>query len=152
MRTFELNIFVDCKLDKVYDHLSEPLNMIGLQPLLTEIDVLKERKDEDGIVLRPFYMVETFRWMGLPVFRNKIYSVIHLTKPREELEIYVYGRLKTEIVFKYKFREFNDQRTQVAQILHFVHVRKMLEGIMFSRARHTQRALLSNLKVRLEKY
>jgi len=42
MRTFELNIFIECKRDKVYDHLSQPINMIGLQPLLTQMDVIEE--------------------------------------------------------------------------------------------------------------
>lgn len=152
MRSFELNIFIDCQRRKVYDHLSEPINMIGLQPLLTEIDVLKERRDESNILLRPFYMVETIRWMGFPVFRNKIYSVIRLTKPRDELEIHVHGRLKTDIIFGYMFKEFNDQRTQITQTIKFVYVNKLLEGIMFSRAKHAQRVLLSNLKVRLEKH
>lgn len=152
MQTFELTIFISCARNKVYDHLSEPLNMIGLQPLLTEIDVLKERQDENNIVLRPFHMVETFRWMGLPVFRNKIYSVIHLTDPRNELDIRVYGRLKTEILFKYLFKQSNDQRTQITQTVQFVKVNKLLEPIMVDRAKHAQRALLSNLKVRLEKH
>ena len=48
----------------------EPINMIGLQPLLTTIDVLKEQKDANGIILRPFYTVETFRWLGLPVLQE----------------------------------------------------------------------------------
>jgi len=152
MKSFELTIFIDATRNVVYDHLSEPLNMIGLQPLLTEIDVLKKRKDEDGITLRPFYMVETFKWMGLPIFRNKIYSVIRLTKPRDELEIRVYSRLKTEIIFKYVFIQFNDMRTQVTQTVQLVRVNKLLEAIMLDRAKHAQRALLSNLKVRLEKH
>lgn len=100
MRKFELAIFIGCKRDQAYRHLSEPLNMVGLKPLLTEIDVLKEQKDKYGVTLRPFYMVETFRWMGLPLFRNKIYSIIRLTKPMNELEIRVYSRLKTEIIFR----------------------------------------------------
>ena len=152
MKTFELNIFIDCKRDKVYDHLAQPLNMIGLQPLLTEINVLKERKDEDGVLLRPFHMVETFRWMGLPVFRNKIYSVIHLTKPKDELEVRVYSRLKTEIIFRYIFQQSNDNRTQITQTVQFVKVNKLFESIMTARAKQAQRALLSNLKVRLEKH
>jgi hypothetical protein len=151
MRTFELNIFIDCRQSIVYDHLSEPINMIGLQPLLSEINVLQERKDEDGIVLRPFYMVETIRWMGFPFFRNKIYSVIHLTKPKNELEIHLYSRLKTEIIFKYAFNQSNSQRTQITQTVELVRVNKLLEKIMVTRANRAQRALLSNLKVRLEK-
>ena len=152
MKTFELTIFIDSTRKVVYDHLSEPLNMVGLQPLLTEIDVLREEKDESGVTLRPFYMVETIKWMGLPIFRNKIYSVIRLIKPRDELEIHVYSRLKTEIVFKYAFKQFNDMRTQVTQTVQLIKVNKLLEVTMLDRAKHAQRALLSNLKVRLEKH
>ena len=51
MRTFELNIFIDRPRSEVYNHLSEPINMIGLTPHMTSIDVLKEQKDAAGIVL-----------------------------------------------------------------------------------------------------
>ena len=63
MRSFELNIFIDRPRNGVYEHIAEPINMIGLQPLMTTIDILKEQKNTDGIVLRPFYMVETYRWV-----------------------------------------------------------------------------------------
>ena len=72
MRTFELDIFIDCIRDKVYDHISEPINLIGLLPLLTDIDVLKERKDTNGIILRPFYAGKIFRVMGLRVYRSRV--------------------------------------------------------------------------------
>jgi hypothetical protein len=151
MRTFELNIFINCKRDKVYDHLSEPINMIGLQPLLTEIDVLKERMDSNGILLRPFYTVETFRLMGLRLYRNKVYSTIRLTKPKEELEFHVHRKPGIEIIFKYTFRQSNVDRTQIAQTVQFVKVNKLLENFVVDQAKQAQRALLSNLKVRLEK-
>ncbi|NTU56836.1 MAG: hypothetical protein HGA79_11355 [Anaerolineales bacterium] len=152
MKTFELNIFIDCKSDEIYDHLSEPINMLGLQPLLTEIDVLKAKVDENGIVIRPFYTVETFRLLGFPVFRNRIYSVIHLTKPKEELEFHVHSKPGIEIIFSYKFRHFKDDRTQVSQTVHFVKVNKLLEIFVINQATYAQKALLSNLKVRLEKH
>ena len=151
MNTFELNIFIDCKRDKVYDHLSEPINMIGLQPRLTEINVLKERRDADGIILRPFHVVEIFRLAGLPVYRHKVYSMIRLTKPKEELELYVHSRPNIEIVFSYKFQQSNDGRTQITQTVRSVKAGKMLENFVMGQAKNVQRALLSNLKVRLEK-
>jgi len=83
--------------------------MIGLQPLLTEMVVLEEKEDTDGVILRPFETVETFRWTGIPIFRNRILSVIHLTKPIE-----------------------------------------LLESFVVRQANLAQRALLSNLKVRLD--
>jgi hypothetical protein len=151
MRTFELNIFIESPRNKVYDHLSVPLNMIGLQPLLTELDVLEETKDENGIIQRPFETVETFRWLGLPIYRNRILSVIHLTKPKDELEFHVYSKPNIEIIFKYLLKEFNDKRTQITQTVQFVKVNKLLENFVVRQANQAQRALLSNLKVRLEK-
>src|SRR5262245_2833883 len=150
MRPFELNIFIDRPQSDVYDHVAEPINMIGLQPALTTIDVLKEQKDANSILLRPFYTVEVFRWIGLPIFRNRIYSVIHLTKPKDELEIRVYRGWGTRIVYKYEFSQ-EDERTHLNQKVIFERVNKLLENFVFDRAVRTQRAVLSNLKVRLEK-
>lgn len=151
MRTFELNIFIECKRDEVYDHLSQPINMIGLQPLLTEMDVLEEKEDKAGVILRPFETVETFRWLGIPILRNRILSVIHLTRPKEQLEFHVYSKPKIEIIFKYALKESNHTRTQIIQTVHFIKVSKLLENFVVRQANLAQRALLSNLKVRLDK-
>ncbi len=151
MRTFELTVFIDCPKETVYDHLSQPLNMIGLQPLLTEIDVLNERRASDGTVLRPFYTVETFRLLGLPVYRNRIYSIMQLTQPKDELKFHVYSKPRIEIVFTYRFEQFNDGRTRITQSVEFVKLNKLLETFVVEQAKQAQRALLSNLKIRLEK-
>ena len=151
MRTFELNVFIDCPRIEVYDHVSNPLNMIGLQPRLTTIDVLKDQTDENGITLRPFYTVETYRWAGLPIYRNRLYSVIHLTKPGEELEFHVHSSPGVYVVFKYVFIQDKERRTRIKQTVSFARVSKLLETFVVNQANHSQRALLSNLKVRLEK-
>jgi len=151
MRTFEQHIFIDRRKAEVYDHVSEPLNMIGLQPLLTTIDILKEQTDESGITLRPFYTVKVFRWAGIPLMRNRIYSVIHLTKPKDELEFHVYSKPNIKIIFKYEFVQSNDLRTHITQTINFERVNKLLESFVFDQAVKAQRALLTNLKVRLEK-
>jgi hypothetical protein len=151
MQIFELNVFIDCPSSEVYDHLSNPINMIGLQPHLTTIDVLKEQKSETGIILRPFYTVQTFRWAGLPIYRNRLYSVIHLTKLGEELEFHVYSKPGIYIIFKYELTQDNHKRTQIKQTVRSVQVSKILESLVVNQANQTQRALLSNLKVRLEK-
>jgi len=152
MRTFELNIFIDRPRNEVYYHVSEPINMIGLQPLLTTIDILKEQKGAGGVVLRPFYTMETFRWAGLPIWRNRVYSVIHLTRPGEELEFHVFRKPGINIVYRYFFNE-SDQgnRTHLIQRVNFEKVSKLLENLAFDQAIKAQRALLTNLKVRLEK-
>lgn len=151
MRTFELNIFINRPRREVYEHIAEPINMIGLQPLLTTIDVLKEQKDGNGIVLRPFHMLVTYRWLGLPVFRNRVYTVMHLTKPDSELEFHVFSKPGIQLVFQYLFQETEEGQTHLVQRVRFERVNKLLENIVFDQAIQTQRALLANLKVRLEK-
>lgn len=151
MRTFELNIFIDRPRIEVYNHIAEPINMIGLQPFLTSLDVLKEQKNSSETILRPFYFVETHRWLGLPLRRSQVYSVIHLTKPHNELEIHMFRKPDTQIVFHYLFQESEEGRTHLTQKFRFEKVSKLLENRVFEQANKTQRALLTNLKVRLEK-
>ncbi len=151
MRTFELNIFIDRSRNDVYDHLSEPVNMIGLQPYLTTIDILKEQKSATGVVLRPFNMVETYRWLGLPVFRSRVYTVINLTNPKREIVIRHYSKPGLEIAYQFEFHEIEEQRTHLVQKAYFEKVNKLLERAVYKRANTAQRGLLTNLKVRLEK-
>ena len=150
MRTFELNIFIDRPRLEVYNHLSEPINMIGLTPNMTSIDVLKEQKDAEGIVLRPFYTMQTHKWLGLPVRKDRLYWVIHLTGPQSELEFHVFQKNNTHIVFHYLFQESEEWRTHLIQRVRFERVNKLFENRVFHEAITTQRALLTNLKIRLE--
>lgn len=150
MRSFELNIFIDRPVDEVYGHLAEPINMIGLQPYMTTIDILKEQKDAEGVVIRPFYMMETYRWGGLPIFRSRVYTAIHVTKPNEELVFREYRKPGIKVIYTYEFRH-DDERTHVTQKVRFEQVNKLIENMVFKRANKAQRALLTNLKVRLEK-
>jgi len=151
MRSFELNIFIDRPCLEVYNHLSEPINMIGLQPQLTTIDVLKEQRNADGIVLRPFHIMQTYKWLGLPIHKERVYSVIHLTRPPGELEVHVFQRKNTQIVFHYLFQESEAWRTHLVQRVRFERVNKLFENRIFNEAINTQRAVLTNLKIRLEK-
>lgn len=151
MRTFELNIFIDRPRREVYEHIAEPINIIGLHPFLTTIDILKEQKSADGVILRPFYTVETFRLLGLPVLKDRVYSVIHLSRPYSELEFHVFRKPGMQVVFHYVFQETEEGGTHLNQKVRFEKLNKLIENYGFNQAIQTQRALLANLKVRLEK-
>ncbi len=151
MRRYELNAFINRPPQEVYEHLAEPINMIGLQPLLTTIDVLKEHKDTNNTILRPFYMLITYRWLALPILRNRVYVVLHLTKPFKELELHVFSRPGIHVVFEYRFQEMEEEQTHLIQTVRFEKVNLLFKAIVLSQANQTQRALLANLKVRLEK-
>ena len=151
MRRYELNAFINRPPQQVYEHLAEPINMIGLQPWLTTIDVLKEQTDASGILLRPFHMLITYRWLALPFLRNRVHVVLHLTKPFDELELHVFSRPGIHVVFEYRFQEMEEGYTHLIQTLRFERVSRVFKSIVLSQANQTQRALLANLKVRLEK-
>jgi hypothetical protein len=151
MRRYKLNAFINRSPQEVYEHMAEPINMIGLQPLLTTIDVLKEQKDGNDVTLRPSYMVITYRWLGLPIFRNRVYIVLHLTKPFHELELHVFSKPGIHVVFEYHFQEMEEGHTHLTQTIRFERVNPLFRTIVLSQANQTQRALLANLKVRLEK-
>jgi len=151
MRSFEHHIFINRPKDIVFDHIANPLNMLGLQPLLTTMDILEETRDSNGVKLRPFYTVEVFRWAGIPLMKNRIHSVIHLTEPDDEPEFHASSKPGIEIVFQYRFQQDNDGHTHVTQTICIERAPKLLEGFVFDQAIKAQRALLSNLKVRLEK-
>jgi len=53
--------------------------------------------------------------------------------------------------FSTMFSQDKDKRTHIKQTVNFVQVIKILENSVVSQANQSQRALLSNLKVRLEK-
>lgn len=154
MRSIELNMFIDSPRREVYDQLAEPINMIGLQPRLTTIDILKEQKNTDGRLLRPFYMVETYWFLGLPALRTRVYTVIGLTKPGSELEIRVYRRAGIVVLHQFTLHQITDEgeRTHLVQKVSFEKGAKILEGMVFEQEVKAQRALLTNLKVRLEKH
>jgi hypothetical protein len=153
MRSIELNMFINNPRCEVYDQLAEPINMIGLQPRLTAIDILKEQKKNDGILLRPFYMVETYWLLGLPVLRTRVYTVIGLTRPGDELEIRVYRNPGIVLLHQFQIHRIEDEaeRTHIVQKISYEKGAKLLEGIVFRQEIKAQRALLTNLKVRLEK-
>ena len=151
MRSFELNIFINRPHREVYDQIAEPLNIIGLHPFLTTIDILKEQKNADGVILRPFYTVETFRLLGLPLLKDRVYSVMHLTRPHSELEFHIFRKPGMQVVFHYVFQEMEEGGTHLNQKVRFEKVNKLIENYAFNQSIQTQRALLANLKVRLEK-
>jgi hypothetical protein len=151
MRTFELNIFIDRPCEEVYEHLAQPINMIGLQPRLTTIDILKEQNDAKGIILRPFHSIQIFRWLGLPVLKPQVYTVIHVTNPPAELEYHVFSKPGIQIVYHYLFQESEQGWTHLIQKFRFEKVSRLLEDLVFAQVLQAQRVMLTNLKVRLEK-
>jgi len=149
MRHFKQEISINRSCRDVYEHLAEPRNFLGLQPLLTSLDPQPERQDENGITLRPFYTVETFRWAGTPLLNNRIHSTAYLLDPYKKLKHFVRSKPGIEIEFNYQFDE-QEGNTHLTQTVDIHTVSPLLENFVYREALKAQRAVLANLKARLE--
>jgi hypothetical protein len=149
MRHFKLEIIIKRTCRDVYEHLATPVNFLGLQPLLTSLDALPEQQDENGVTLRPFYTVETFRWLGIPIINNRIHSTTYLVDPHKKLKHVVHSKPGIEIEFVYLFEE-KEGSTHLIQTVDIRKVHPFLENFVYREAVKAQRAVLANLKSRLE--
>jgi ligand-binding SRPBCC domain-containing protein len=149
MRRFDLLISVNAPKEDVYNHIANPHNLMGLQPLLTSIELLPETKNENGEIVRASYSVETFRFLGIPIYNNRIKAVATLTRPPDELEYFVESNPKIEIRFVYQLLQDNNS-TQISLRVTILKVSSLLENFVYNEAMKAQRAVLINLKKRLE--
>jgi ligand-binding SRPBCC domain-containing protein len=81
-----------------------------------------------------------------------VYTVIGLTRPGDELEVRVYRNPGIVLLHKFIFHRIEDEeeRTHIIQKISYEKGAKILEGFVFGQEVKAQRALLTNLKVRLE--
>ena len=149
MRYFEHDILIHCPPQIVYQHLAQPKNLMGLQPLLTAVKILEETTDANGVATCQFDSVETFRIGKLPIYNNRIHVTGRQTKPFEEMEYFVRSFPNIRIRFLYTFREEN-AATRLTQQVNILRVNPLLGNFVFKEARHVQQIVLARLKERLE--
>jgi hypothetical protein len=70
----------------VYDHLRDPHNLVGLQPLLTHVENVQASETSVS-----YDTVEAFRWLGIVLYRNRIHVQTTFTDPPWRLETVVHS-------------------------------------------------------------
>jgi hypothetical protein len=131
----------------VYDHLAQPENFIGLQPLLSSISSVQEMVINNKRGYR-YETVETFRMGPLPVLNNRICVQTVLTEPGRQLDTVVLSRPHIRLDVHYKFTSLSDETKLVEKML--ISVPAWLSGYVVRTARRVQEQTLANLKHRLE--
>lgn len=149
MRHFDLIILVNRPQADVYNYLSDPHNLPGLQPLLTSVKIQDRTQTEEGAVVIPFYLFAVIRFLGIPVFRRRVQVISTLTRPPEEMQRDVQVKPGILVHSLYELRR-EDGATQIKLRVNIVKVSQWLENIVYEQALQMQRALLINLKNRLE--
>jgi len=122
----------------MYEYLAKPENPVGLQPLLTAVEVLEETVDADGIATCLFHNVETFRIGNLPVYNNRKQVTGKRTKPFEQMEYFVKSFPNIRIHFLCLFQEGN-ATTRLTQKVRILQVNLLSESFVFKEVLRVQK-------------
>lgn len=147
MPVYNLEFQVQIKVQPqvVYDHLCDPHNLVGLQPLLTQVDAVQP--DDHGV---SFETVEAFRWMNVVLYRNRIRVQAVFTDPPRQMKMAVRSFPNITLNVDYTFTPQGDG-VLVKEAIQ-VHTHAWLAKFVTSEATKAQIALLENLKNRLEAF
>jgi hypothetical protein len=131
----------------VYDHLRNPQNFVGLQPLLTHLENIKVLQLDDRRSVS-YDTVEAFRWKGLVLYRNRIRVRTVFTDPPHQFETVVHSFPNITVRVTYTFNS-KDGGTRVHETMR-ISCHAWLANFVIDQALRAQTAVLANLKKRLD--
>jgi hypothetical protein len=147
IRTLRFTIDSARPLSAVYDHLAQPQNFLGLQPMLIEMSPVGETV-ENHLLVRSYDTVEAFRVGKRAVYRNRIRVKMTLTRPPEQIDTLVHSPGGVTLNVRYMFTPENDG-TRLTEIME-VRTPRLLASFVVSQATQAQNIVMERLKVRLE--
>lgn len=145
--TLEFNVQINRPVAMVYAYFAEPMNIIGLQPLLTWISPI-QNAFANGVQTYRYETIETFRIGPIPVFNNRIKVKMLLTEPDQQIDTVVLGNAGLRLDVHYQF-----QPTETGTLLTermSISVSAWVRSFVVDQARQVQTQTLANLKHKLE--
>lgn len=145
MPTYSLDfeIQINVSPQTVYDHLRDPHNLVGLQPLLTHVENVQASHTSVS-----YDTVEAFRWLGIVLYRNRIHVQTTFIDPPQRFETVVHSFPNITLQVGYTFTPQGDRTLVCEEVRITCHA--WLAGFVTEQATRAQTALLENLKTRLE--
>jgi hypothetical protein len=143
----EFTVHIRRPVSVVYDHLAQPANFIGLQPLLSSISSVQEM-DINNKRGCSYETVETFRIGPIPVFNNRIRVQTIMTEPDRQLDTVVRSKPDIRLDVHYQFTSLGDETCLIEKML--ISAPAWVSGYVVRTARRVQEQTLVNLKHRLE--
>ena len=147
IRTLSFTTYIARSVPDVYEHLANPQNFIGLQPLLIEMSPVQSAMI-NGATVQSYETVEAFRLGGHVVYRNRIRVETTLTKPNEQMDSRVRSPGGVTLHVRYTFTAYNGS-TQLAEVMD-IHMSRLVAGFVVRQATQAQTAVMARLKARLE--
>ncbi len=145
--SFELEITINRPVGVVYEHLAQPANWVGLQPLLASVSPVA-RSVEAGRACLRYTTIERFqigRWLR---YDNPIAVRCVLAEPNARIESYVRSFPRLSLAASYTFLPAAQGTRLIERVT--IDGAWLLMPYVAGTALRVQRQTLANLKARLE--
>lgn len=152
IRTLQFTTYITRPISEVYDHMADPHNLIGLQPLLIEMSPVQSTR-VNGVIVQTYETIEAFRLGGYNVYRNRIRVRTTLTRPNEQIDSLVHspGGVTLDVGYTFTPQAGASQcgGTQLTEVME-INAPRLMAGFVVRQATLAQQAVMQRLKARLE--
>lgn len=142
------SIIIAAPPDAVYAEISDPNNLLGLQPLVVQISPISRSQDSEGNTVLSYQSVELFRFAGVLSYRNPIRVQSTLYPKQFGMKSIVKSRPNVELEFVYRLTSV-EQGTRLDLAVNFT-APSLVRDFVLSQLNAAQDAVMLNLKARLE--
>lgn len=146
--TFHHTYFIQAAASKVYAHLAEPTNYIGLSPLLISLTDVQWDTNLQGQRFAQYKSVELFRFLGFIAYQNPLHVVMTLTIPGQQIVSDVQSTLNIRVIFTFDLRP-EQAGTSVHETV-TTHTPWLLKSFVVSQAKAVQQNRARVLASRME--
>lgn len=146
--SFTETYFIHAPAAKIYAHLSEPPNYMGLSPLVTAVDNIHYLETGVNPRIIHYESVETFRFLGVIKYDNRIRVALTLETPNRYMISVVNSPFGVCVMFEFRFVE-RDGGTEVTETIS-AQMPFFVRGFVVSQARAVQQHRIRELKRRME--
>ncbi|MEP7294011.1 MAG: SRPBCC family protein, partial [Chloroflexota bacterium] len=100
---FDYRYFINAPAYRIYAHLAQPENYVGLSPLVVAVSEIEQGADSAGIGFFRYRSVERFHFLGLIRYDNLLRVTITLTKPNQQMISEVDSPFSVNVRFIFDF-------------------------------------------------
>ncbi|MCA0456611.1 MAG: SRPBCC family protein [Chloroflexi bacterium] len=146
--TFQYTYRIQAPADKLYKHLSEPTNYIGLSPLIVSLTDVQWDTNLHGQRFVQYKSVELFRFLGFIPYRNPLDVVMTLTIPHQQIVSEVQAPLNVRVIFTFDLEQ-QDSGSTVTETIS-IHSPLWAKRFVISQAKAVQQNRVQVLTSRME--
>ena len=147
-QTFQYAYFVRAPTSKIYEHLADPLNYVGLSPLVGEVSDIERAINEQHQSIVTYKTVEMFRFLGFIHYPNPLNVVMTLAQLNQQIISDVQSTMNIKVRFVFYLKEQADGTTVTETIT--TNAPALLSGFTLNQAKTVQQHRAKTLKQRME--